>query len=139
MRHIPLVALAALALGGCGNELDEFRDDLRPLEQRAAEQRSRISSALRSVRLGSNADARMLREQTNVLRAAYDAIATLEPPDDYERPFAAYAKANDQAVRHLGEFASELAEGDARGLRRATRRVVHDLGRSQSARLEWLE
>jgi hypothetical protein len=136
---VALALALALAVAGCADELEEFRDDLRPLEQRAASQRARISSTLRSVRLGSRPDARLLRQEAAALKDTYDEIAMLEPPDRYARPFAAYVRANDRAGHDLDRFAAELAAGDARGLRQASRRVVQNLGRSQSARLHWLE
>jgi hypothetical protein len=139
VRWVAVAALAALALAGCGDDLEEFRADLRPLEQRAAAQRAEISTELRSVRLGSKGDARALRAKNAQLRDAYDAIAELEPPDAYEEPFTAYVRANDRTVRDLEGFAGKLAAGDARALRRASRRVLADLARSQTARLQWLE
>lgn len=130
---------AALAPIACGDELEEFRDDLRPLERQAEAQRAVIAGKLRSVTLGRRADVRALRTEAAELARTYDEIATLEPPDAYADPFAAYVRANDRTVRALERFAGELAAGDTRGLRRASRLVVEDLSRSQSARLHWLE
>jgi hypothetical protein len=132
-------AAAALALVGCGDELAEFRDELHPLEQRAQQQQSVIANELRTLTLGSDSDARTLRTQTAELASTYDEIAALEPPDAYAEPFTEYVHANDKTVRGLEQFAAELAAGDTDGLRRASRLVVADLGRSQSARLRWLE
>ena len=134
------MALAALAaLAGCADELEEFREDLRPLEQRAEEQRSEISGLLRSLRLGSRADARSVRARTAELSSTYDEIAALDPPDDYAEPFAEYVRANHATVRGLRRFASELESGDLRGLRQASSAVLADLSRAQTASLRWLE
>jgi hypothetical protein len=136
-----LVVVAALAtLAGCGDdEAEEFRQDLRPLEQRAEEQQSVTSGLLRSVRLGSRADARELRAQAAQLSATYDEIAEVEPPDDYAEPFAEYVSANHSAVRDLRKLAAELEGGDLRGVRQASSRVLADLGRAQTSSLKWLE
>jgi len=139
VRRLLGAALAALALIGCGDALAEFRDDLRPLEQRSEQQRAELAAQLRSVRSGSRADARAVRASTAELSQTYDEIAALDPPADYEKPFAAYVRANGQLVRDLDRFADELAAGSERGLRQASRGVVAALGRSQSARLRWLE
>lgn len=139
MRVAAGAAAAALALTGCGDALDEFRDDLRPLEQQAEQRRSALAAELRSVSLGSRRDARAVRAGTAGLSKTYAEIAALEPPDDYEKPFAAYVRANERLVRNLGRFADDLAAGDAHGLRRAGRGVVGALGESRSARLRWLE
>ena len=135
------MALAALAaLAGCGSdELEQFREDLRPLEQRAEEQRSVTSGLLRSVRLGSREEARGVREQADELSATYDGIAALDPPDDYVEPFGQYVRANQASVRDLRRLAEELEAGDAAGLRRASRRVLADLSRAHAASLHWLE
>ena len=129
----------ALALGGCADDLEAFRDELRPLEDTAEEQRSEIAVRLRSLRLGSAEDARAVRHDTAELSETYDEIEALEPPDDYEEPFAAYVRANESLVRDLRRFADELAAGRAGGLRDASDAVVDALGKSQSARLRWLE
>jgi hypothetical protein len=134
---VALVALVTLA--GCTDELEEFRDDLRPLEQRAEQQQSAISGLLRSLRLGSRADARSVSAQTAELSATYNEIAALEPPADYAEPFAAYVRANSAVVRELRGFAEELEAGDLPGLRRASSRVVADLSRARTASLQWLE
>lgn len=139
MRRLALGAVAALALAGCGDELEQFRDDLRPLEAHAEDLRSRISGELRSLQLGSDAAARGLRVQTGELAATYEEIADLDAPEAYEKPFATYVRANAGLVGDLEEFAAELAAGDARGLRRAAGRVIEHLGQSQRARLRWLE
>jgi hypothetical protein len=131
--------VATLALAGCGDPLDEFRDALRPLEQRAEQQRSAISTELRTATLGSNLDARALHRQAATLAKTHDEIAAVDAPAGYEKPFAAYVRANDRLVRDLNRYATELAAGRARGVRRASRHVVRDIGRSQSARLRWLE
>ena len=132
-----LVALAALA--GCGDELEEFREDLQPLEQRAEAERSVTSELLQSLRLGSRADARSVRAQAAKLSATYDDIAALDPPQDYAEPFAEYVRANQASVRDLGRFANELESGDLRGLRRASRQILADLSRARTASLQWLE
>ena len=137
---MPVVALVALvALAGCGDELEEFRDDLRPLEQRAEGQQSLASGLLRSLRLGSRADARGVRAQAEKLSTTYDEIAAVDPPDDYAEPFAEYVRANDASVRDLRQFADELELGDLRGMRKASRQVLADLSRAQTASLHWLE
>ena len=140
MRRAALAALAlALAAFGCGgDELREFRDDVRPLEERAENQRSVIAVELRTLTLGSQSDARALRELTAELAEIHEEIAALDPPGEYEEPFEAHVRANEKMVRGLRRFAAELAAGDARGLERASRLVIEDLGRSQSARLRWL-
>src|SRR5687767_8482995 len=129
----------ALVFGACSDELDEFRDDLRPLEDRAAQQRSAISAQLHSLTLGSRADVRELRAGSRELEKTYDEIAELSPPDSYERPFASYVQANDRTISGLERFAARVAAGDAAGVRRAGRAVVQELSRSQRARLRWLE
>lgn len=134
---VALVALAALA--GCGDELEEFRQDLEPLEQRAEAERSVTSELLQSLRLGSRADARSVRAQAAKLSTTYDDIATLDPPDDYAEPFAAYVRANQASVRDLRRFADELETADLPGLRRASRQVLADLSRARTASLQWLE
>ena len=134
-------ALAALALvvAGCGDDLEEFRGDLRPLEDRAQEQRAVIAAELRTATLGSRSDAEALRRDTAALAETFEEIEQLEPPGDYEEPFAAYVRANDEIVRNLDRFAAAVAAGRVGGLRTASRAVVADLGRSQSSRLRWLE
>ena len=139
MRALLGAVTAALLLAGCGDELDEFRDDLRPLEDRAAEQRAQISAELRSLTLGSSRDARELRAGTAELERTYEEIAEVDPPGDYEEPFAAYVRANDRTIRDLERFVDDVEAGDARGVRDAGNAVVHHLGKSQSARLRWLE
>lgn len=135
-----MVALAALAvLAGCGDELEEFRDDLRPLEERAEEQRTATSGLLRSARLGSRADARRVRAEAAKLSATYEEIAAIEPPDEYSEPFADYVHANRATVRDLRGFATELESGSLDGVRRETKRVLADLSRAQTASLKWLE
>ena len=98
-----------------------------------------LSSQLRASRLGSRDDARTLRAGTAELSKTYDEIAALDPPHGYEKPFDAYVKANGRLVHDLNRFAHELGAGSERGLRQASRGVVAALGRSQSARLRWLE
>ena len=136
-RVVALAALAAFA--GCTDELEEFREDLRPLEQRAEQQRSMISGLMRSLRLGSRADARGVRAQAAKLSVTYDEIAAIEPPDDYAEHFADYVQANREVVRDLRVFADELESGALRGLRRASRRALAALGRAQTASLQFLE
>ena len=132
-------ALAALALAACGDDLDAFRDDLRPLEAAAARERGETAARLRSVKLGNARDARALRAHAADLADTYEEIEALEPPDDYEEPFTQYVRANDSLVRDLRRFADALAASDERGLRSASDALVDALGRSQSARLRWLE
>lgn len=135
-----IAVLAALAaLTGCSDELDEFRGDLRPLEQRAEEQRSVVSGLLRSLRLGSQTDARGLRAQATELDATHDEIAALDPPDDYAEPFAEYVRANSALVRDLRRFADELNSGDLAGLRRASDRALEALSSAQTSSLRLLE
>jgi hypothetical protein len=136
-----LAALAALAaLAGCGDdELEKFRDDLRPLEQRAEEQRSMTSGLLRSVRLGSRADARGVRAQAATLSVTYDEIAAVEPPDDYAEAFAEYVQANRASVRDLRRLAAEVEAGDLRGVRQASDSVLSDLSRARTSSLKWVE
>lgn len=136
-RIAVLAALAALA--GCTDELDEFRGDLRPLEQRAEEQRSVVSGLLRSLELGSREDARGVREQAANLSATYDEIAELDPPDDYAKPFASYVEANRALVSDLDRFAAELESGDLRGLQQASDRALDALTSAQTSSLRWLE
>ena len=139
MRALLGAAIAVLLFAGCGDELDEFRDDLRPLEDRAAEQRAQISVELRSLTLGSSRDARELRAGTAELDRTYREIAQLTPPDDYEEPFAVYVRANDGTIRELERLVENVEASDARGVRDAGHAVVQHLGQSQSARLRWLE
>lgn len=135
-----VVALAALvALAGCTDEREAFRDDLSLLEERAEEQRSVISGLLRSLRLGSREDARAVRAQAAKLSSTHEEIAALDPPDDYEEPFAAYVSANRAVVSGLRRFAAELERGNLPGVRRQSRRVVADLSRAHRASLRWLE
>ena len=130
---------AALALGACADDLEQFRDDLRPLEETAAGQRAETAARLRSVKLGSTRDARALRVHATQLAETYADIEQLEPPDDYEDPFAAYVRANDQLVRDLRRFADALAAADEPELNDASDDLVAALGKSQSAKLRWLE
>jgi hypothetical protein len=139
VRVAALAACAALVLTACGDALAEFRDDLRPLEERASEQRSQIAVELRTATLGSRSDARELRARSAQLSEIFAEIAEIDPPDDYEKPFAAYVRANDMMVRGLEQFADDLVAGDPAGVRRSARRVVRQLGQSQRARLRWLE
>ena len=132
-----LAALAALA--GCTDELDEFRGDLRPLEQRAEEHRSVVSGLLRSLRLGSHADAQGVRAQAAELSATYDEIAGLDPPDDYAEPFAEDVEANRAVVRDLRRVAAELEGGALPGGRRASDRALGALSRAQTSSLRWRE
>ena len=136
-RVAVLAALAALA--GCTDELEEFRDDLRPLEQRAEEQRSVVSGLLRSLELGSRADAQGVRAQAADLSATYDEVAALEPPDDYAKPFADYVEANRALVRELRRFADELESGNLPGLRRASEGALDALAHAQTSGLRLLE
>lgn len=133
------LALAALGLSACADDLEAFRDELRPLEETAAEQRAEVAGRLRSVKLGSTRDASALRAHAGELSKTYDEIERLEPPGDYEKPFAAYGRANEQLVSDLRRFADELAAADERGLQDASDDLVDALGKSQSARLRWLE
>jgi hypothetical protein len=137
VRLWPAALLAALALAGCGDELQEFRDDLRPLEQRAEGQRSEVGSELRATRAGI--DSPPLRADTAALEATYDEIASLDAPSEYEKPFAAYVRANTRTVQGLKRYARALAAGNIRTLKRVARDVVRDLGESQTSRLHWLE
>lgn len=139
MRVVAGAVVAAVVLSACGDEREEFRNDLRPLEERAAEQRAAISSELRSLTLGSSRDARALRAGAAELEQTYAEIAQLDAPDDYARPFESYVRANRRTVRELNRFVDEVAAGDAAGVRSAGRAVVQHLGESQSARLRWLE
>jgi hypothetical protein len=139
VRAGALAALAAVALVGCGDERERFRNDLRPLEERAESQRVRISAELRALRLGRAATARELRVDTAALERINAEIAQLEPPDDYEEPFETYVRANKRTVSGLERLADRVAAGDARGVRMAGRAVADGLGQSQSARLRWLE
>jgi hypothetical protein len=138
-RAAAALATLAIALVGCGDALDEFRDDLRPLEERALTARSVIAVELRTATLGSERDARSLRALNRTLADIFDEIARLDPPDGYDEPFAAYVRANARMVRGLERFAAALESGRARALRRLGRSVVQELGRSQRARLRWLE
>jgi hypothetical protein len=134
------VALAALAaLAGCSDEREEFRDDLRPLEQRAEEEQSVTSGLLRSLQLGSREDARAVRAQAADLAAVYDEIAEIEPPGDYSEAFATYVSANRAAVEDLRRLAEEVEASDLDGVREASNRVLADLGRANTSSLKWLE
>ena len=138
-----VVLVAALAgpgaLAACGGGLEDFRDDLRPLEERANEQLSVTSGLLRSRRVGNRTDARDVRAQAAKLSATYEEIAALEPPDEYSEPFAEYVSANSAAVRDLRRYAAELEAGDLRGMRQASKSVLADLSRAQIASLQWNE
>ena len=139
MRGAAAAAVAALALLGCGDEREQFRDDVEELRERAEGELTLVQGKLQSLQLGSEGDARDLRALSAELAETYGEIAALEPPGEYVRAFTAHVRANERALRELERVARELEAGDESDMRRASERVVEALGASESARLRWLE
>src|SRR5687767_15926415 len=93
---LSLVALALVApvLVGCGEDAAKFRkSELLPVEEKYKTEKARLSSTLRTVRLGSKRDARLLHQQIDAVAAAGRKIAQLDPPGNAEDELRAYNSA----------------------------------------------
>ena len=128
--------LCAAALAGCGDELEEFRDEeLRPLEQKAESQRSEISGVLQDVTLGRKRDAELLRTKVAALEATYSELAELDPPDDYDATYRDFIVANRSFVKELRAFADALEARREDEVQRASKRARIAIGDSREALL----
>ena len=131
------LALAAIALAGCGSERESYREDA----QRAAD-RFRRSAEKAGAQIQQ---AGTLRSKAPAVRAFKDSVDTLaadfeklDPPEDVE-------PLNDEAVRHmralsadLDRYADAAAEGDARAARDLAPKLQTDQSQLEStlARLD---
>jgi len=121
-------------LVGCGDELADFRrNELRPLEQRADEQKAQLSTTLRTARLGDRGDARALEQQSRGLEATFAELERLEPPGEFEETYARYVAANRKFLAELRTFIDALKEGNEQALRPASRRAQEAVGAAQRA------
>lgn len=122
------IALAGVATG-CGDQVTEFRrQEFKPLENKADQQKAQLSAVLRTVRLGSAQDARLLEQHLAPLGATYDEMKNLDPPDEVEDTYADYLEANDQFMAAMRRFIAALKEGDKRTLRRASDQAKEAVG-----------
>jgi hypothetical protein len=125
--------MSALA-AGCGDELADFRkNELRPLEQRADEQKARLSATLKTVQLGDASDAELLGSQVGPLEETYGELAKLDPPDDFEKTYGDYRAANAAFIAELRKFIAALRARDEAALERASERAQEAVGAAQRA------
>jgi hypothetical protein len=115
-----LAIVLVLAVAGCGkSEVEKFADRLKPLDAELAQQKARVASTLRGVRLGSRADARTLRQQIQGIASIEQAMSRLERPREVKVVFERYLRANSAQVTALNRVATALESGDRERLRRA--------------------
>jgi hypothetical protein len=126
--------LISLPLAGCGDELEEFRnEDLTPLEREAAEQREDLSAVLQRIRIGNRRHARALRETIAPLEATFDELDELDPPDDYAESYDRFTSANARFVAELRRFADAVAAGSERRAERASTDAREAIGLADEA------
>lgn len=123
---VAAVALVALlpAAAGCGGKEEKFRkQDLNPLVERLDMQKARISATLRTVRLGSRRDSRLLVAQVKDMVAVQRKIAALKVPFSAADEFIAYNRANAKLSLQLRRFALALARKAPKTLGRIGRQA----------------
>lgn len=119
------VVLLLIALAGCGkSEVEEFADRLRPVDQELSEQKARVATTLRTVRLRDRAGARSLRRQIGAIARIGEAMADLDPPGEVESVFDRYLRATEAQVKALERVAAALANGDRARLGRESVRAT---------------
>jgi hypothetical protein len=129
-----LLVLLSLVSAGCGDELEEFRnDELTPLERKAAEQRRDLAAVLQRVRIGNRRHAAAVRERIAALEATYDELAGLDPPDDYSDTYARYVRANERFVAEVRRFAAAVAAGSEARAADASARGREAIGTAEEA------
>jgi hypothetical protein len=107
----------ALAAPGCGKSaVQQFADQLKPLEQQVAVGKAQLSSTLSTVRLRNRDDARVLRHEIRGLGVVQAQIARLGAPGEVKVPFAGYTSASAGQIAVLNRFVAALVAGDRAGL-----------------------
>lgn len=127
LPRAPLAALIAAAglsglLGGCGESAaQQFRDSLRPIQQRVQSERSRIAATLQAARLNDREAARQLDQEVTTLSIALSQFAQVTAPGpDAGRAYASYIVANRSLVSSLYRLAKVVAHGSAQQLQAAS-------------------
>ena len=128
------VVAAAIIAAGCTDEVAEFRnEELRPLEDRANQQKARLAATLRIVDAGDRRDARRVASELRPLRETFGELARLDPPeevaDDYER----FVEANAELLRRMRQFTTALRRGDRREMLIASEKAKEAIGGGQRA------
>lgn len=134
MRCSAALLLAVVALAGCGDELGDFRNEkLNPLEERADAQRSEISAVLQRVQLGDRADAEGLRAKIVPLEQTFEELSKLDAPDEYDRTYLDFVKANSRFIAQLRAFAAALEAGREDDVQQASKRARQAIAEAQEA------
>ena len=107
-------ALAAVMLAGCGGPSaeEEFRADLRPLQERIERDKAQISSQLQVARLGRADDAELVGALVERLRTDVNELGRLEAPESLGGLFREYVVAHRHLIASLERFGRLLA-GDS--------------------------
>jgi hypothetical protein len=112
-RRSAFTALAlALLAAGCGKSaIQQFTDNLKPLEKQVADQKAQLAATLRTVRLRNHGDAQLLRREIQALGVTNGKIARLKGPSEVKTPLARLAGASAAQVGALNSFAAALESG----------------------------
>jgi hypothetical protein len=127
-------AAAGMFVAGCGNAKRDFRvNELNPLTERVATQRSVLAQTLRIARPHRARDAAVLRSQLAMLAATMRRIAAVRPPDGTHAQFQRYTRANAALLAALNRYFHAFARGTAAQLRAAGENALSAAGRADAA------
>lgn len=123
-----------MLVAGCGNAKRDFRvNELNPLTERAATQRSVLAQTLRIARPHRARDASVLRSHLSRLGATMRQIAAIRPPDGTRTLFEKYTRANAELLAALSRYIHAFARGTAAQLRAAGEGASSAAGRADAA------
>jgi hypothetical protein len=108
---------------GCGgNAKRDFRvEQLNPLTERLATERSALAQALRVASPHRGRDATLLRARLDAVAATMGRIAALRPPDGTLEQFRRYTRANEALLGSLTRYIRAFARGTVAQQRAAAR------------------